>query len=116
MEKTSNIRDIPKISLQFWPTGPGTELFLCTHHLENEYLGSNILCVTVTAEEPRRVEQLSDLEVEAEVMDAFKKLYGNSIPKPEGIPVPSWGLNRFDFPENADEHSHSVYTSGLCSS
>uniref|UniRef100_A0A6N2KXJ8 Uncharacterized protein n=1 Tax=Salix viminalis TaxID=40686 RepID=A0A6N2KXJ8_SALVM len=35
-------------------------------HLENEYLGSNFLFVTVTAEEPRRIEQFSDQEIEGE--------------------------------------------------
>lgn len=81
-------------------------------HLENEYPGSNILFVTVTAEESRRVEQLSDQEVEAEVMVVLKTLFGNNIPKPEDILVPRWGLNRFykgsysNWPDKYNQNRH----------
>ncbi|KAJ6760679.1 FLAVIN MONOAMINE OXIDASE [Salix purpurea] len=111
-----------KFPYKFWPTGPGTEFFIYTHvrrgyyplwqHLENEYPGSNILFVTVTAEESRRVEQLSDQEVEAEVMAVLKTLFGNKIPKPEDILVPRWGSNRFykgsysNWPDKYSQHRH----------
>ncbi|KAF2314692.1 hypothetical protein GH714_030041 [Hevea brasiliensis] len=94
-----------KFPYKFWPTGPGTEFFLYTHvrrgyyplwqHLENEYPGSNILFVTVTADESRRIEQLPDEEIEAEIMEILKKLFGDNIPKPESILVPRWGLDKF---------------------
>ncbi|XP_011028583.1 PREDICTED: polyamine oxidase-like [Populus euphratica] len=111
-----------KFPYKFWPSGPGTEFFLYTHvrrgyyplwqHLENEYPGSNILFVTVTAEESRRVEQLSDQEIEAEVMVVLKTLFGNNIPKPEDILVPRWGLNRFykgsysNWPDKYNQNRH----------
>lgn len=94
-----------KFPHKFWPSGPGTEFFLYTHerrgyyplwqHLENEHPGSNILFVTVTADESRRVEQLTDEAIEAEIMDVLKKMFGDNIPNPEDILVPRWGLNRF---------------------
>ncbi|XP_037496176.1 polyamine oxidase 1 isoform X1 [Jatropha curcas] len=94
-----------KFPYKFWPAGPGTEFFLYTHvrrgyyplwqHLENEYPGSNILFVTVTADESRRIEQLSDEEIEAETMEILKKLFGDNIPKPEAMLVPRWGLDKF---------------------
>ncbi|OAY30888.1 polyamine oxidase 1 [Manihot esculenta] len=94
-----------KFPYKFWPAGPGTEFFLYTHmsrgyyplwqHLENEHPGSNILFVTVTADESRRIEQLPDEAIEEEIMVILKKLFGNNIPKPESILVPRWGLDRF---------------------
>ncbi|KAF2282917.1 hypothetical protein GH714_043337 [Hevea brasiliensis] len=94
-----------KFPYKFWPSGSGTEFFLYTHvrrgyyplwqHLENEYPGSNILFVTVTADESRRIEQLPDEAIEAEIMVILKKFFGDNIPKPESILVPRWGLDRF---------------------
>ncbi|KAJ8753539.1 hypothetical protein K2173_022780 [Erythroxylum novogranatense] len=111
-----------KFPYKFWPTGPGTEFFLYTHvrrgyypfwqHLENEYPGSNILFVTVTYEESRRVEQLSDKEVEAEAMEILKKMFGKNIPKPVDILVPRWGMDRFfrgsysNWPDSYSQHKH----------
>lgn len=63
--------------------------------MENEHPGSNILFVTVTADESRRIEQLPDEAIEEEIMVILKKLFGNNIPKPESILVPRWGLDRF---------------------
>ncbi|XP_050225609.1 polyamine oxidase 1-like [Mercurialis annua] len=94
-----------KFPYKFWPTGHGTEFFLYSHvrrgyypiwqHLENEYPGSNTLMVTVTSDESKRVEQLSDGEVEAEVMEILKNMFGPHIPRPESILVPRWGMNKF---------------------
>ncbi|KAF2282916.1 hypothetical protein GH714_043336 [Hevea brasiliensis] len=113
MEKNCNIRlwhdhiyqDLSKVPLQVLAFRPGTEFFLYTHvrrgyyplwqHLENEYPGSNILFVTVTADESRRIEQLPDEAIEAEIMVILKKFFGDNIPKPESILVPRWGLDRF---------------------
>lgn len=94
-----------KFPYKFWPTGPGTEFFLYAdskrgyypfwQHLENEYPGSNILFVTVTDDESRRIEQQSDDETKTEIMEILKKLFGEGIPDVEDILVPRWWKNRF---------------------
>ncbi|ESR59050.1 polyamine oxidase 1 [Citrus sinensis] len=95
-----------KFPYKFWPTGPGTEFFIYAHerrgyfpiwqHLENEMPGSNILFVTVTDEESRRVERQSDEKTKAEIMNnVLRKLFGNKIPEPQSIFVPRWWSNRF---------------------
>lgn len=63
--------------------------------MENEYPGSNILFVTVTADESRRIEQLPDETIEAEIMEILKKLFGENLPKAESILVPRWGMDKF---------------------
>ncbi|CAI0398713.1 unnamed protein product [Linum tenue] len=93
-----------KFPYKFWPTGPGTEFSLYAHsrrgyypfwqHLENEYPGSNILFVTITSEESRRVEKLSNEAVQREAMDVLRKMYGDRIPNPEQILVPRWSMDR----------------------
>ncbi|WCJ36059.1 Polyamine oxidase 1 [Euphorbia peplus] len=94
-----------KFPYKFWPTGPGTEFFLYTHvrrgyypiwqHLEKEYPGSNVIMVTLTSDESRRVEALTDKEIEAEIMEILKKLFGEKIPNPEEILVPRWGMSKY---------------------
>lgn len=64
-------------------------------HLEKELPGSNILFVTVTDDESRRIEQQSDQKTIAEVMGVLRKLFGNKIPQPETILVPRWWSNPF---------------------
>ncbi|KAH7290280.1 hypothetical protein KP509_30G040400 [Ceratopteris richardii] len=93
-----------KFPYTFWLTGPGTEFFLYTddsrgyytywQHLENEYPGSNIIFVTVTDDESRRIEQQSDEETKGEIMQVLRKLFGKDIPEPENILVPRWWKNR----------------------
>ncbi|CAL1367657.1 unnamed protein product [Linum trigynum] len=112
-----------KFPYKFWPSGePGTEIFLYTHiqrgyypvwqHLDNEYPGSNILMVTVTSDESRRVEQLSNAAIQAEAMAVLKKMFGDKIPNPENILVPRWGLHRFykgsysNWPANYNQEKH----------
>ncbi|CAI0398718.1 unnamed protein product [Linum tenue] len=112
-----------KFPYKFWPSGePGTEIFLYTHiqrgyypvwqHLDNEYPGSNILMVTVTADESRRVEQLSNAAIQAEAMVVLKKMFGDKIPNPENILVPRWGSHRFykgsysNWPANYNQEKH----------
>ncbi|KAL9252012.1 Polyamine oxidase 1-like protein [Drosera capensis] len=98
-----------KIFLQFpnrfWPTGPGTEFFLYAHqrrgyypvwqHLENEMSSANILFVVMTHEESARIEQQSNNETIAEVMQVLRKMFGDDIPEPSRIFVPRWKSDRF---------------------
>jgi polyamine oxidase len=56
-----------KFPKRFWPDGPGTEFFLYAsgrrgyypvwQQFEKQYPGSNVLLVTVTDDESRRIEQ-----------------------------------------------------------
>lgn len=64
-------------------------------HMENAYPGSNILVVTVTYEESKRVEAQSDEETKAEAMGVLRKMFGDDIPEAEQILVPKWWSNRF---------------------
>ncbi|CAK7328940.1 unnamed protein product [Dovyalis caffra] len=94
-----------KFPSKFWPSGPGTQFFLYAHekrgyypiwqHLETEMPGSNILFVTVTDEEAKRIEQQPDIKIQEEIMDVLKKMFGNNIPQPEDILIPRWWSNRF---------------------
>ncbi|KAF8378293.1 hypothetical protein HHK36_029632 [Tetracentron sinense] len=94
-----------KFPYKFWPTGNGTEFFLYAserrgyfapwQHLENEYPGSNVLLVTATDDESRRIEQQSDSETKAEIMKVLRKMFGNHIPDATDILVPKWWSNRF---------------------
>ncbi|GLJ14416.1 hypothetical protein SUGI_0232960 [Cryptomeria japonica] len=104
-----DIRTYTKIFLKFpqkfWPTGDGTEFFLFAHekrgyytfwqHLENAYPGSNILMVTVTDEESKRIEAQSDEITMAEAMSVLKIMFGNNIPQAQEILVPRWWNNPF---------------------
>ncbi|RVW87708.1 Polyamine oxidase 1 [Vitis vinifera] len=69
-----------KFPYKFWPCGPGKEFFIYAHerrgyftfwqHMENAYPGSNILVVTLTNGESKRVEAQSDEETLKEAMGA----------------------------------------------
>ncbi|KAL9419326.1 hypothetical protein AB3S75_037144 [Citrus x aurantiifolia] len=95
-----------KFPYKFWPTGPGTEFFLYAHetrgyftiwqHLENELPGENMIFVTVTDEESRRIEQQSEKKTKAEIMKVLKKMFGNGkqIPEPDTMLIPKWWSNR----------------------
>lgn len=94
-----------KFPSKFWPTGPGTEFFIYAHeqrgyynfwqHLENEYPGGNLLMVTVTDDEARRIEQQPDHETKIEIMGVLRKMFGSDIPEMEAILIPRWGRDRF---------------------
>ncbi|KAK9113767.1 hypothetical protein Syun_020564 [Stephania yunnanensis] len=94
-----------KFPHKFWPTGNGTEFFLYAHdkrgyytiwqQLEAQYPGANALLVTVTDDESRRIEQQSDEETKAEVMEVLREMFGKNIPEPTDILVPKWWSNRF---------------------
>ncbi|KAJ8620704.1 hypothetical protein MRB53_029233 [Persea americana] len=94
-----------KFPYKFWPCGPGTEFFLYAHekrgyytfwqHMENAYPGSNILVVTLTNEESKRVERQGDEETLKEAMGALRDMFGSQIPDASHILVPKWWNNRF---------------------
>ncbi|KAJ4822738.1 polyamine oxidase1, flavin-containing amine oxidoreductase [Turnera subulata] len=94
-----------KFPYKFWPCGPGKEFFIYAHerrgyytfwqHMENAYPGSNILVVTLTNEESKRVEAQSDEETLAEAMSVLRDMFGPNIPNATNILVPRWWNNRF---------------------
>ncbi|KAK7323240.1 hypothetical protein VNO77_26705 [Canavalia gladiata] len=94
-----------KFPYKFWPSGPGKEFFIYAHerrgyytfwqHMENAYPGSNILVVTLTNGESKRVESQSDEETLREAMAVLRDMFGPSIPDAIDILVPRWYNNRF---------------------
>ncbi|KAL6010989.1 Polyamine oxidase 1 [Asimina triloba] len=94
-----------KFPYKFWPTGNGTEFFLYAHErrgyypiwqqFEREYPGANVLMVTVTDDESRRIEQQPDSETKKEVMEVSRSMFGKGIPEATDILVPRWWSNRF---------------------
>ncbi|XP_051146349.1 polyamine oxidase 1-like isoform X3 [Andrographis paniculata] len=94
-----------KFPNKFWPCGPGKEFFIFAHetrgyytfwqHMENAYPGSNILVVTLTNGESKRIEAQSDEETMKEAMDVLRSMFGDDIPDATHILVPRWWNNRF---------------------
>lgn len=94
-----------KFPYKFWPCGPGKEFFIYAHerrgyytfwqHMENAYPGSNILVVTLTNEESKRIEAQSDEETLKEAMEVLRNMFGPEIPNASDILVPRWWNNRF---------------------
>ncbi|GAV88458.1 Amino_oxidase domain-containing protein [Cephalotus follicularis] len=94
-----------KFPCNFWPCGPGKEFFIYAHerrgyytfwqHMENAYPGSNILVVTLTNGESKRVEAQSDKETLKEAMEVLRNMFGPNIPNATDILVPRWWNNRF---------------------
>lgn len=64
-------------------------------HMENAYPGSNILVVTLTNEQSKRVESQSDEETLKEAMSVLRDMFGPTIPYATDILVPRWWNNRF---------------------
>lgn len=54
-----------------------------------------MLLVTVSDEESRRIEQQSDEETKAEVMEVLREMFGKDIPEAIDILVPRWWSDRF---------------------
>ncbi|XP_010557801.1 PREDICTED: polyamine oxidase 1-like [Tarenaya hassleriana] len=89
----------------FWPCGPGKEFFIYAHerrgyytfwqHMENAYPGSNLLVVTLTNGESKRVEAQSDQETLEEAMSVLRDMFGSDIPDATDILVPKWWNNPF---------------------
>ncbi|PRQ54762.1 putative spermine oxidase [Rosa chinensis] len=94
-----------KFPHKFWPCGPGKEFFIYAHerrgyytfwqHMENAYPGSNILVVTLTNGESKRVEAQTDEETVKEAMGVLRDMFGPNIPEATDILVPRWWNNRF---------------------
>ncbi|XVF33703.1 hypothetical protein REPUB_Repub17cG0191000 [Reevesia pubescens] len=94
-----------KFPYKFWPCGPEKEFFIYAHerrgyytfwqHMENAYPGSNILVVTLTNGESKRVEAQSDEETLKEAMGVLRDMFGPDIPNAIDILVPRWWNNRF---------------------
>ncbi|GKV27477.1 hypothetical protein SLEP1_g36649 [Rubroshorea leprosula] len=64
-------------------------------HMENAYPGSNILVVTLTNGESKRVEAQPDEETLKEAMSVLRDMFGPDIPDATDILVPRWWNNRF---------------------
>ncbi|KAF0928368.1 hypothetical protein E2562_003188 [Oryza meyeriana var. granulata] len=95
-----------KFPKRFWPEGPGTEFFLYAsgrrgyypvwQQFEQQYPGSNVLLVTVTDDESRRIEQQSDNQTKAEAVEVLRKMFpGKDVLDATDILVPRWWSNRF---------------------
>nr|GMC84481.1 polyamine oxidase 1 [Ipomoea batatas] len=94
-----------KFPIKFWPCDPENEFFVYAHeqrgyytfwqHMENAYPGSNILVVTLTNEESKRVEAQSDEDTLKEAMEVLRKIFGADIPDAIHILVPRWWNNPF---------------------
>ena len=91
--------------------------------MENAYPGSNILVVTLTNGESKRVEAQSDDETLEEAMGVLRDMFGPDIPNATGILVPRWWNNRFqrgsysNYPiisDNQDVHDIKVIPSHFC--
>ncbi|XP_052211585.1 polyamine oxidase 1-like [Diospyros lotus] len=90
---------------KFWPCGAEKEFFIYAHerrgyytfwqHMENAFPGSNILVVTLTNGESKRVEAQSDQETLKEAMEVLRNMFGPHIPDASDILVPRWWNNRF---------------------
>lgn len=63
--------------------------------MENAFPGSNILVVTLTNGESKRVEAQSDEETLKEAMGVLRDMFGPNIPNATDILVPRWWNNRF---------------------
>ncbi|XWS45751.1 hypothetical protein CRYUN_Cryun14cG0006300 [Craigia yunnanensis] len=94
-----------KFPYKFWPCGPEKEFFIYAHerrgyytfwqHMENAYPSSNILVVTLTNGESKRVEAQSNEETLKEAMGVLRNMFGPDIPNATDILVPHWWNNRF---------------------
>ena len=63
--------------------------------MENAFPASNILVVTLTNGESKRVEAQSDEETLKEAMGVLKNMFEPNIPNATDILVPHWYKNRF---------------------
>lgn len=94
-----------KFPYTFWNIGPGTKFWLYAderrgyypiwQNLDSEFPGKNILMVTVTDEESRRIEQQEDSETLQEIMAVLRNMFGSKVPEAESIYVPRWLADPF---------------------
>uniref|UniRef100_M8CM88 Polyamine oxidase n=1 Tax=Aegilops tauschii TaxID=37682 RepID=M8CM88_AEGTA len=95
-----------KFPKKFWPEGKGREFFLYVssrrgyygvwQEFEAQYPDANVLLVTVTDKESRRIEQQSDNQTKAEIMEVLRSMFpGEDVPDATDILVPRWWSDRF---------------------
>ncbi|XP_027354836.1 polyamine oxidase 1-like [Abrus precatorius] len=94
-----------KFPYKFWPSEPEKEFFIYAHdrrgyytfwqHMDNAYPGCNILVVTLTNGESKRVEAQLDEDTSREAMEVLRDMFGPNIPDAIDILVPRWWNNRF---------------------
>ncbi|XP_048543549.1 polyamine oxidase 7-like [Triticum urartu] len=95
-----------KFPRKFWPTGPGKQFFVYAssrrgyygmwQSFEQEYPGANVLMVTVTDVESRRIEQQPDNVTMAEAVGVLRNMFPDrDVPDATDIYVPRWWSNRF---------------------
>ncbi|XP_051183294.1 polyamine oxidase 1 [Lolium perenne] len=95
-----------KFPKKFWPEGKGREFFLYAssrrgyygvwQEFEAQYPDANVLLVTVTDEESRRIEQQSDNQTKAEIVEVLRDMFpGADVPDATDILVPRWWSDRF---------------------
>lgn len=75
--------------------------------MENAYPGSNILVVTLTNGESKRIEAQSDQETLVEAMEVLRNMFGHDIPDAMDILVPRWWNNRF---QRGSYSNYPIYT------
>ncbi|KAG0555932.1 hypothetical protein KC19_11G013800 [Ceratodon purpureus] len=89
-----------KFSKKFWSSGSGNKFWLYAderrgyypiwENLDSEFPDANVLMVTVTDEESRRIEQQPDSETLDEIMGVLKNMFGKDVPTADDIYVPKW--------------------------
>uniref|UniRef100_A0A0E0M0H1 Amine oxidase domain-containing protein n=1 Tax=Oryza punctata TaxID=4537 RepID=A0A0E0M0H1_ORYPU len=95
-----------KFPKKFWPEGAGREFFLYAstrrgyyavwQEFEKQYPDANVLLVTVTDEESRRIEQQPDNQTKAEIMEVLRSMFPDEdVPDATDILVPRWWSDRF---------------------
>ncbi|CAN6285351.1 unnamed protein product [Urochloa humidicola] len=95
-----------KFPRRFWPVGEGKQFFVYASRrrgyygmwqsFEREYPGANVLLVTVTDDESRRIEQQPDSVTKAEAVAVLRNMFPDAdVPDATDIYVPRWWSNRF---------------------
>ncbi|KAK3150743.1 hypothetical protein QOZ80_3AG0237160 [Eleusine coracana subsp. coracana] len=95
-----------KFPRRFWPVGEGKQFFVYAssrrgyygmwQSFEKEYPGANVLLVTVTDDEARRIEQQPDNTTMAEAVAVLRRMFPDvDVPDATDIYVPRWWSNRF---------------------
>ncbi|KAJ1298398.1 hypothetical protein BS78_01G449800 [Paspalum vaginatum] len=95
-----------KFPRRFWPVGEGKQFFIYAstrrgyysmwQSFEREYPGANVLLVTVTDDEARRIEQQPDSQTMAEAVAVLRNMFPDAdVPDATDIYVPRWWSDRF---------------------
>lgn len=95
-------------------------LFTKFQQFGKQYPGSNVLLVTVTDDESRRIEQQSDNATKAEAVEVLRKMFpGRDVPDATDILVPRWWSNRFfkgtfsNWPIGVNRYEYDLLRVGL---